>query len=504
MLRAAAKNSVSVTVLPSASAYPAFLAELEAHNGGTTLAARRRWAAETFTLTAVYDTAISTWYVSQTKSEEKKAETAIVKGDVITRQYIADLPLKYGCNPHQNPAFLGHLSSYPGLPFAVVNGLPGYINLLDACNAYQLAMELAAIDGGKTPAAASFKHVSPAGAALAAPLSPLLEEVYDVSSAALTPVALAYVRARNADPMCSFGDFAAVSHVVDEATAMCLKTEVSDGIIAPGYTPEALAILKTKKSGNFIILQADPSYKPPQMEYREVFGTYNPPTSSSRMRATTSCLRPSAGAVFAQRRNDAPILPSALTEHIVTTQKELPAAALRDLLLALIAIKYTQSNSVGYALDGQMIGVGAGQQSRVDCVKLAGRKVTTWFMRQHPKVRALKFKSTVKRQEKVNARVRYIEGDFTSVEYAEWVAQFDEEPAPFTDAEKSEFLGTLKGVSLASDAFFPFRDSLDVAARYGVSYVAQPGGSVKDADVTRTADEYGMVMSHNGLRLFHH
>jgi len=364
------------------------------------------------------------------------------------------------------------------MPFDVLNGTPGYINLLDAVNAWQLASELRFATG--LPAAASFKHVSPAGAAVAVPLSATEAVVYDAVDKQLTPVALAYLRARNADPMCSFGDFAAVSDVVDEATALILKPEVSDGIIAPGFTPEALAILKTKKNGSFIILQAKPGYTAPSMEFREVYGM-----------------------MMAQRRNDAVITNDSLSK-IVTKQATLTDDAKRDLVIALIALKYTQSNSVAYARDGMAVGIGAGQQSRVDCVKLAGRKVSTWYLRQHPKVQGLKFKAEVKKQAKVNARVRYIEGDMTTTEYAEWVTQFEEVPAPLTETEKVEFLATLKGVSLASDAFFPFRDSLDFAAKYGVTYVAQPGGSVQDEVVTKAADEYNMVMAHGVPRLFHH
>jgi len=299
--------------------------------------------------------------------------------------------------------------------------------------------------------------------------------------------------------------------------------QVSDGIIAPGYEPKALEILRAKKGGAFIILRAKEGYKPPPMEYREVYGEgahscTTPlrcccwwPRGASLVLLVLALVAcdfptplPPAGMMFGQRRNDAVITPESLTSNVVTAAKTLSADAVRDLVVALIAIKYTQSNSVGYARDGQMVGVGAGQQSRVDCVKLAGRKVSTWYLRQHPKVRALKFKADVKRQARVNARVRYIEGDFSATEHAEWVKQFDEVPPELTTAEKEEWMATLKGVSLASDAFFPFRDSIDVAARFGVGFVAQPGGSVQDAEVTKAADEYGMVMAHNKVRLFHH
>jgi phosphoribosylaminoimidazolecarboxamide formyltransferase/IMP cyclohydrolase len=367
------------------------------------------------------------------------------------------------------------------LPFAVLNGVPGYINLLDAANAWQLVKELKQATG--LTAASSFKHVSPAGAAVAVPLTDVECQAYEVKkedAGALTPAALAYLRARNADPMCSFGDFAALSDQVDEATAKILKREVSDGIIAPGYTPEALEILKGKKGGKFIILEATADYDPGEMEYREVYGL-----------------------TFAQKRNDVVISKSNM-EKVVTARKDLPTDAVRDMIVASICIKYTQSNSVGFAKDGMMVGVGAGQQSRVDCVKLAGRKVATWYLRQHPKVLALPFKDGVKRQDRVNARVRYIEGDFTTEERARWEAQFSEVPAPLTEAEKADFLKEASGVSISSDAFFPFRDSIDHASKLGVSYVAQPGGSVQDQQVTEACDEYGMAMCFTEVRLFHH
>jgi phosphoribosylaminoimidazolecarboxamide formyltransferase / IMP cyclohydrolase len=391
--------------------------------------------------------------------------------------YKPEFPLKYGCNPHQSPAGILSLQG-ASMPFTVLNGTPGYINLLDALNAWQLVKELREALG--LAAAASFKHVSPAGAGLAVPLTAEEALAYEVADPeALTPVALAYIRARGADPMCSFGDFAAVSDVVDEATARVLQKEVSDGIIAPGYEPKALEILASKKQGKFIVLQADPAFVPPPVEYREVYG-----------------------AGFKQRRNDVLFNRGHLNK--VVTAAPLTEDAARDLILASITIKYTQSNSVGYARNGQMIGVGAGQQSRVDCVKLAGRKLEVWWLRQHPKVQGLHFKSTVKRQERVNARVRYIEGDITPGERASYEAYFEEMPAPLTDDEKRAFLATLSNVSLSSDAFFPFRDSLDHASKYGVKYIAEPGGSVQDEAVIACANEYGMAMAFTDVRLFHH
>jgi len=307
----------------------------------------------------------------------------------LSREYTRQFELKYGANPHENPAAIYSLKDH-SLPLRVVNGKPGYINLLDACNAYQLVAELKIAT--KLPAATSFKHVSPAGAAVAVPLSKDLREIYEVGDKSLSDIAVAYVRARNADPMCSFGDFVALSEVVDEQTAMFLKAEVSDGIIAPGFTPKALEILKSKKEGTYIVLEADPNFQPTAMEMREVYGMG-----------------------FYRRRNDYAIdKDGKFLSNVVSAKKELPKEARTDLLIASITMKYTQSNSVGYAKEGQMIGIGAGQQSRVDCVKLAGRKVETWWLRSHPKVRALPFKPTVKKVERVNARVRYIEGDFTT------------------------------------------------------------------------------------------
>jgi len=307
-----------------------------------------------------------------------------------------------------------------------------------------------------------------------------MKKSYEVGDQTLTGLALAYVRARNADPMCSYGDFAAMSDVVDVETAKKLKFEVSDGIIAPGYEPEALELLKIKKSGQYVILEANPNYKPPEIEYREVYGV-----------------------VFVQKRNDSKIGEGTLKD-IKTKHKDLTPEATRDLILAQIAVKYTQSNSVGFAKNGQMLGIGAGQQSRVDCTKLAGRKVATWFLRQHPKVNSLPFKKEVKKVGRINARVRYIEGDFTPAEKKEWDENFETVPEPLSQQEKDAWVATLKGVSCSSDAFFPFRDGVDTAARYGVSYVVQPGGSNADESVIEACNEYGMVMAFSGLRLFHH
>jgi len=461
MVRAAAKNHARVSVVVQPADYPTIIASLPE---GPSVPDRQQLAARAFSHTATYDQGVAEWFQGQIGT----GASGVTK-------------LKYGCNPQQVPASVRGLLTPQGalpMPFEVLSGVPGYINLLDALNAWQLVRELAIAT--KLPAAASFKHVSPAGAAVYAPVSDDMLAVYEATGKELSHTAIAYLRSRQADPLCSFGDFVAISGTVDLSTANLLKIEVSDGIIAGGYEPAALDILRAKKGGKYIVLQADVNYEPPLDEERTIFGT-----------------------TFRQRRA-AEAVSSATLDKVVTKLSTLPADAKRDLLVAQIAIKYTQSNSVGYAKDGQMVGVGAGQQSRVDCVKLAGRKVETWYMRQHPKVRALKFKEGVKRQERINARVRYIEGDMPPTEYAQWVTQFLEVPQPLTLSEKAEFMKTLTGVSLASDAFFPFRDSIDVASTRGVSYLVAAGGSVADEEVKAAADEYKMTMAFSGLRLFHH
>jgi phosphoribosylaminoimidazolecarboxamide formyltransferase/IMP cyclohydrolase len=469
MLRSTAKNHAFTAIITSPDQYVKIQEEIEA-KGGTTLAMRKQLAAQAFALSASYDSAISSWFANQLSND----------APVAIRIYKPEFPLKYGCNPHQKPAYISsRLGS--NLPFEILNGVPGYINLLDAANAWQLVVELKQATG--LAAAASFKHVSPAGAAVAVALTDVECKAYEVTEetrATLTPSSLAYLRARNADPMCSFGDFCAISDEVDEATAKYLKKEVSDGIVAPSFTPEALAILKSKKGGKFIILEATPNYHPGDVEYREVYGM-----------------------TFSQKRNDI-IIGKDHMQNVVTAKQDLDDSAVRDLIVASICIKYTQSNSVGFAKDGMMVGVGAGQQSRVDCVKLAGRKLTTWYLRQHSKVLALPFKDGVKRQDRVNARVRYIEGDFTEEERARWLQQFSKNPEPLTEEEKAEFMKGSTGVSISSDAFFPFRDSIDHASKLGVSHVAQPGGSVQDKQVTEACDEYGMAMCFTATRLFHH
>ncbi len=385
------------------------------------------------------------------------------------------MQIKYGCNPHQSFASADPLPG-KGAPVELLNGNPSYINFLDALNAWQLVREARIATG--LPAAASFKHVSPAGAGLAVPLDDELAEAYEVAGRELTPSALAYVRARGADPKCSFGDFAALSDRVDLATAEFLKGVVSDGIVAPGYDADALEILKAKKGGGFIVMQADPDFEPPARETREVHGM-----------------------LLVQDRNNHQVVESDI-EGVVCG--ELTADARRDLLLALVSLKYTQSNSVGYALGGQMIGIGAGQQSRVDCTKLAGSKADLWHLRTHPKVLGLSFKKGVKRQERINWRVRYIEGDLTPSEETALCEAIDGELVMLSDEDRAEWISRLDGVSLASDGFIPFRDNIEVAQRHGVRFIAQPGGSTRDGDIEAACREYGIAMAHTKLRLFHH
>jgi phosphoribosylaminoimidazolecarboxamide formyltransferase/IMP cyclohydrolase len=385
------------------------------------------------------------------------------------------MQLKYGTNPHQKYAAAEPLDPKHS-PVELLNGTPSLINYLDALNAWQLVREVRQALG--LPAAASFKHVSPAGAAVAVPLDATLAKAYEVEGRELTPAALAYVRARGADPKCSFGDFVAMSDPVDEATAAFLKTVVSDGIVAPDYEPKALEVLEAKKSGGFIVLRADPSFEPPERESREVFGVR-----------------------LAQDRNNRPVTRGDLAD---VKCGALSDDAARDLVLGLITLKYTQSNSVAYALGGQMIGIGAGQQSRVDCTKLAGGKADAWYLGQHPLVLGLSFKKELKRQDRINWRVRYIEGDLTDSEKSAFRQVLEHPAEPLTPGDKSEFLSRLSGVSLVSDGFIPFRDNIDHAAKHGVTFVAEPGGSSRDDDVEAACREYGMTLIHTGIRLFHH
>ena len=388
-----------------------------------------------------------------------------------------ELELKYGCNPNQKPARI--FMEEGELPIQVLNGKPGYINFLDALNSWQLVKELKEATG--LPAAASFKHVSPAGAAVGTPLSDVEKKIYFAEGMELTPIACAYVRARGADRLCSYGDWAALSDVCDAATARYLALEVSDGVIAPGYTDEALEILKKKRKGGYNVVQIDPDYVPREVEHKDVFGI-----------------------TFEQGRNNFAINES-LLDNIVTDSKDLPDSAKRDMLVALITLKYTQSNSVCYVKDGQAIGVGAGQQSRIHCTRLAGSKADNWLLRQHPKVLGLQFVDGIRRPDRDNAIDVYISDEYEDV-LAEgvWQNTFQVKPEVLTLEEKKAWIATQSGVTVGSDAFFPFGDNVERARKSGVRYIVQPGGSIRDDHVIATCNKYGIVMAFTGMRLFHH
>lgn len=387
-----------------------------------------------------------------------------------------EISLRYGCNPHQVPARI--YIQKGEIPLTVLNSAPGYINLLDALNSWQLVKELKR--ALNLPAAASFKHVSPSGAAVATALSLALQKAYFVDDMELSPLAVAYARARGADRMSSFGDWAALSDTLDVPTARLLSREVSDGVIAPAYEPEALEILRSKKGGKYVVLQIDPSYEPELIERREVYGI-----------------------TFEQRRNDRMVTPDDF-RNVVTQKVELPESAIRDMIVAWITLKYTQSNSVCYAVDGQVIGVGAGQQSRIHCARLAGAKADLWRLRQHPAVIGLQFRPEVKRPDRDNAIDQYLREDVTPAEREIWQDIFPKNPRQLAAEEKRQWLAGMQNVVLGSDAFFPFRDSIDRAAMSGVGYVLQPGGSSRDDIVIQACDEHGMVMVFTGIRLFHH
>ena len=390
-----------------------------------------------------------------------------------------ELELKYGCNPNQKPARI-FMKDGSELPIRVLNGKPGYINLLDAFNSWQLVKELKEATG--LPAAASFKHVSPAGAAVGLPLSDIDRHIYFVApDAELSPIACAYIRARGADRLCSFGDWAALSDVCDAATARYLQAEVSDGVIAPGYTDEALEILKTKKKGGYNVIQIDPDYVAAAQECKDVFGI-----------------------TFEQGHNDFKI-DEELLSNIVTENKELPQQAKIDMIVALITLKYTQSNSVCYVKDGQAIGVGAGQQSRIHCTRLAGDKADNWYMRQHPKVLGLQFVEGIRRPDRDNAIDIYTSNEYEDIlADGVWQQTFAVKPEPLTAEEKKAWIATQSGVTVGSDAFFPFGDNVERARKSGVQYIAEPGGSIRDDNVIATANKYGIVMAFTGMRLFHH
>ena len=387
--------------------------------------------------------------------------------------------LKYGCNPNQKPASI-YMKDGSELPLKVLNGRPGFINFLDAFNSYQLVKELKEATG--LPAAASFKHVSPAGAAVGTPLSEVEKKIYFVDTdKELSPIACAYIKARGADRLCSFGDWAALSDICDADTAMYLKAEVSDGIIAPGYTDEALEILKAKKKGAYNIVEIDPNYVPAEQECKDVFGI-----------------------TFEQGHNNFKI-DEALLGNIVTDNKELSHEAKIDMIVALITLKYTQSNSVCYVKDGQAIGIGAGQQSRIHCTRLAGSKADNWFLRQHPMVLALPFRADVRRPDRDNAIDIYISDEYEDVlAEGEWQKVFTSRPEVLTAEAKKAWIATQSGVTVGSDAFFPFGDNVERARKSGVKYIAQPGGSIRDDHVIETANKHGMVMCFTGMRLFHH
>ena len=390
-----------------------------------------------------------------------------------------ELELKYGCNPNQKPASIS-VSDGRDLPIEILGGKPGYINLLDAFNSWQLVKELKEATG--LPAAASFKHVSPAGAAVGLPLSDTDKAIYFVDAdAELSPIACAYIRARGADRLCSYGDWAALSDTCDAATAAYLKPEVSDGIIAPDFTPEALEILKSKKKGGYNIVKIDPNYVPAVQEHKDVFGI-----------------------TFEQGRNNYKIDESLLS-NLVTENKELPDSAKIDMIVALITLKYPQSNSVCYVKDGQAIGVGAGQQSRIHCTRLAGNKADNWYLRQHPKTLGLQFLDTIRRPDRDNAIDVYLSDEYEDVlREGVWQNTFKVKPEPLTPEEKKAWIATQSGVTVGSDAFFPFGDNVERARKSGVTYIVEPGGSIRDDNVIETANRYNMVMAFTGMRLFHH
>lgn len=470
LLRAAAKNHDRVLIICDPTDYNLVTEVLEKNGNQSSfdvllneesLPLRRKLALKAFNHTAEYDTAISNYF----RSEFSKG--------------ISQMPLRYGMNPHQKPAQI--YTTGDKLPFKVVNGSPGFINFCDALNAWQLVSELKQSLG--VPAAASFKHVSPAGAAVAVPLTYeeskvcMVDDLYE----SLTPLATAYARARGADRMSSFGDLIALSDPCDVITAKIISREVSDGIIAPDFEPAALEILRKKKNGGYCVLQMDPAFKPSDIETRTLFGL-----------------------TMSQKRNDA-VIDKNLFTNVISKNKTISADGIRDLIVATIAVKYTQSNSVCYAKNGQVIGTGAGQQSRIHCTRLAGDKANIWWLRHHPKVLGMEFQKGVKRAEVSNVIDVFVGGTIgKDMPLEQFQNALVNPPTPLTDAEKADWIKQLKGVALSSDAFFPFRDNIDRAHQSGVSYVVSPGGSTNDESVITSCDEYGMVLVHTNLRLFHH
>lgn len=462
LLRAAAKNHERVTIICDPNDYNQVIEEIQnSSNKDTTLATRQRLALKAFTHTSEYDVAISDYFRKQYSNG------------------VSQLTLRYGMNPHQKPAQI--YTTLEQLPLTAVNGSPGFINLCDALNGWQLVSELKC--ALKLPAATSFKHVSPAGAAVGVPLTTEQAKLCMVDDVLeqLTPLATAYARARGADRMSSFGDFVALSDTCDYPTARLISREVSDGIIAPNYTDEALQLLKKKKGGSYCILRIDPNFIPNPVERKVLFGL-----------------------TMEQQRNNA-IIDANLFTNVVSTNKNLPESAIRDLIVATIALKYTQSNSVCYAKDGQVIGIGAGQQSRIHCTRLAGDKADNWWLRQHPKVLGMKFKKSVKRAEISNAIDNYVNGTVgKDMDLKIWEGMYEEIPSQLTEAERKEWIGCLKDVCLGSDAFFPFRDNIDRASLSGVGYIGSPAGSTNDDEVIRACNEHKITMVHTNLRLFHH
>ncbi len=457
LLRAAAKNFARVAIVCDPGDYETVLTQLQSEKG-LDEPTRQSLALKAFHHTAEYDAAITNYLRRQFP------------------QTNSQITLRYGVNPHQKPAQV--FMTQGELPIKVLNGSPGSINLLDALHGWPLVKELKAALG--LPAAASFKHVSPAGAAVSTPLTPDQAKACFVDDLELSPLATAYARARGADRMSSFGDWVALSDVVDVPTAKLISREVSDGVIAPGYEPKALEILSKKKNGNYPVIQIDPDFEPPMIETRQVYGIN-----------------------FSQRRNDAQINESIL-ENIVSDSKSLPDSAKRDLIVATIALKYAQSNTVCYAVDGQVIGMGAGQQSRIHCTRLAGDKADNWWLRQHPRVLDFKFKPGVGRAQMNNAIDLFVLDEIDELERPSWEALFTDVPALLTNEERAEWLNKLDNVAVSSDAFFPFRDNIDRAKRSGAKYIIEPGGSIRDKDVIAAADTYGMTLIFSGVRLFLH
>ncbi|KAJ3042944.1 Bifunctional purine biosynthesis protein ade10 [Rhizophlyctis rosea] len=458
LLRAAAKNHARVTIISDPTDYPAFIEELKSSGAVISQEKRQHYALKAFTQTAAYDEAISGYFRQQYAGNGRQ-----------------QLTLRYGANPHQKPAQVYVKNG--DLPFKVLAGSPGYINLLDALNAWPLVKELKEALG--LPAAASFKHVSPAGAAVGLSLSDIEKKVYGVEELDLTPLASAYARARGADRMSSFGDWIALSDECDEVTAKIISREVSDGIIAPGYTPAALALLQKKKGGKYTVLQIDPAYEPEEPETRQVYGLY-----------------------LQQKRNNLKIDNSFFSNIVTKKNKNLTEGAVRDLIVATIALKYTQSNSVCYAKNGQVVGLGAGQQSRIHCTRLAGEKADNWWYRHHPKVLGFRFKKETKRPDRANAIDLYVTDQID--DRAQWESLFEVVPEPFTAEEKAAWKAQMKDLVVSSDAFFPFSDNVQRVAQSGVTYIAAPSGSVMDQVCIEAADERNLVYVFTSTRLFHH